>query len=84
MLQIHATGTDTTQRWRILTLSFHVNGVREPGFRRRNACRLGIVLCRVDVHRLVGLVVNSSAPRAEDPGFDSRLRWDFSGVESYQ
>ena len=34
--------------------------------------------------RLVGLVVKVSAPRAEDPGFESRLRRDFSGVESYQ
>ena len=34
--------------------------------------------------RLVGLVVKASASRAEDPGFDSRLRRDFSGVESYQ
>ena len=25
-----------------------------------------------------------SASRAEDPGFDSRLRWDFFGVESYR
>ena len=32
----------------------------------------------------VGLVVKASASRAEDPGFESRLRWDFSGVESYQ
>ena len=29
--------------------------------------------------RLVGLVVKASAPRAEDPGFESRLRRDFSG-----
>ena len=34
--------------------------------------------------RLVGLVVKASAPRVEDPGFESRLRRDFSGVESYQ
>ena len=27
---------------------------------------------------LAGLVVKVSALRAEDPGFDSRLRWDFS------
>ena len=31
-------------------------------------------------HRLVGLVVKASASRAEDPGFDSRLRrGDFPG-----
>ena len=34
--------------------------------------------------RLVGLVVKASASTAEDPGFESRLRRDFSGVESYQ
>ena len=30
-------------------------------------------------NRLAGLVVNASASGAEDPGFESRLRWDFSG-----
>ena len=35
-------------------------------------------------HRLVGLVIKASASRAEDPGFESRLRRDFFGVESYQ
>ena len=35
-------------------------------------------------HRLVGLVVKASASRAEGPGFESRLRRDFFGVESYQ
>ena len=35
-------------------------------------------------YRLVGLVVKASASRAEDPVFDSRLRRDFLGVESYQ
>ena len=34
--------------------------------------------------RLVGLMVKASASRAEDPGFESRLRRDFFGVESYQ
>ena len=34
--------------------------------------------------RLVDLVVKASASGAEDPGFESRLRRDFSGVESYQ
>ena len=37
-----------------------------------------------EADRLVGLVVKASASRAEDPGFESRLRRDFSGVESYQ
>ena len=30
-------------------------------------------------HYLVGLVVKVSASTAVDPGFDSRLHWDFSG-----
>ena len=34
--------------------------------------------------RLVGLVVKTSAPRVEDPRFESHLRQDFSRVESYQ
>ena len=34
--------------------------------------------------RLVGRVVKASVSRAEDPGFESRLRRDFFGVESYQ
>ena len=38
----------------------------------------------VQVDRLVGLVVKASASRAEGPGFESRLRRDFFGVESYQ
>ena len=35
-------------------------------------------------NRLVGLVVKASASRPEDPGFESRLRRDFFGIESYQ
>ena len=35
-------------------------------------------------NRLVGLVVKASASRAEGPGFESRFRQDFFGVESYQ
>ena len=31
------------------------------------------------VNRLAGLVVKASASGVEDPGFESRLRWDFSG-----
>ena len=30
------------------------------------------------IYRLVGLVVKASASGAEDPGIESRLRWDFS------
>ena len=36
------------------------------------------------VHHLISLVVKASASWAEDPGFKSRLRQDFSGVESNQ
>ena len=34
-------------------------------------------------NRLVGLVVKVSASRVENPGFESRLRRDFFGVELY-
>ena len=47
------------------------------------SCYLAITTASF-THRLVGLVVNASASRAEDPGFESRLRRDFFGVESYQ
>ena len=33
----------------------------------------------VTIYSLDGLVVKVSAARVEDPGFESRLRWDFSG-----
>ena len=35
-------------------------------------------------YRLVGLVVKASASGTEDTGFESHLRLDFSGFESYQ
>ena len=35
--------------------------------------------CTLFANRLVGLVVKASASRAEDPGFESHLRRDFSG-----
>ena len=35
-------------------------------------------------NRLVGLVVEVFASKAEDPGFESRLRRGFSGAQSYQ
>ena len=44
----------------------------------------GMWISSVSLDRLVGLVVKVSASRAEDPGFESRLRWDFFEVESYQ
>ena len=39
---------------------------------------------RILYDRLVGLVVKASALRADGPGFESRLRRDLFGVESYQ
>ena len=39
---------------------------------------------RICSDRLFGLVAKASASRAEDPGFESRLRRDFFGVEPYQ
>ena len=44
-------------------------------------CDGGLTL---NFHHLVGLVVKAFASRAEDPGFESRLRRDLFGVESYQ
>ena len=43
-----------------------------------------IVPVLVHYDRLVGLVVKASTSRAEGPGFESRLRRDFFGVESCQ
>ena len=51
-------------------------GVEETG------CKIYSGAIKVD--RLIGLVVKGSALRAEDPGFESCLHRDFSGVESYQ
>ena len=39
----------------------------------------GVIYSLSPGHRLVGLMVKASASRAEDPGFESRLRRDFSG-----
>ena len=43
-----------------------------------------LLMLLVFLDHLFGLVVKASASRAEGPGFESRLRRDFSGVESYQ
>ena len=52
------------------------------GFLRRHALRNKTQKNVSD--RLLGLVVKAPASRAEDPGFESRLRRDIFGVESYQ
>ena len=49
---------------------------------RLNRFFLDDLLFRRETYRLVGLVVKASASRAKDPGFESRLRRDFFGVES--
>ena len=43
-----------------------------------------VLLLLLLLDRLVGLVVKASASWAEEPGFESCLRQDFSGVGSYQ
>ena len=43
-----------------------------------------VVVVVAAADRLVGLVVKASTSRTEGPGFESRLRRDFFGVESYQ
>ena len=53
---------------------------QERGVRQRNNCMARRSSPLDD--RLVGLVVKASASRAEGPGFESRLRRDFFGVES--
>ena len=50
-------------------------------FSVHNVCRVCVL--RI-VDSLVGLVVKASTSRAEDPGFESRLRQNFFWVESYQ
>ena len=42
-------------------------------------CWFVIVRYLLTAYHLAGLVVKASASRAEDPGFESRLRRDFSG-----
>ena len=40
---------------------------------------MGTLVSSSPLHRLVGIVAKASALRAEDPGFESRLRRDLSG-----
>ena len=70
---------------------FEANLAALPKYFFRVLCFSTFVLCSLSsfcslhpTDRLVGLVVKASASRAEDPGFESRLRRDFFGVESYQ
>ena len=51
--------------------------VIEEHYKTRRKKSIRVSQC---THRLVGLVVTASASKAEDPGFESRLRRDFYGV----
>ena len=56
-----------------------------PQYRPQHQVRLEMVRqIMTQSDRLVGLVVKASASKAEDPGFESRLRRDFFRVDSYQ
>ena len=89
---LHKDRTVGRLRWRAASCS----GTTQPGLEYNTIIPQGLPTSRMrkslrhtsPVHvycdRLVGLVVKSSASRAEDPGFESRLRQDFFGVESYQ
>ena len=71
-----------TKQWGQIRLSVQTYTARQPGVMRTDQI---IVLGKLCFARsgsrgwLGGLVVKSSASRAEDPGFESRLRRDFSG-----
>ena len=65
-----------------MTLKINVHGATLPSaWRFRDSAGTGWLSVS---NRLVGLVVKASASRAEGPGFESHLRRDFFGVESYQ
>ena len=76
------------RRWRLLVggvQMYSEEGSAQTVVRRRERCgRSNLLSVLLLLHRLVGLVVKVSASRAEGPGFESRLRRDFFGVESYQ
>ena len=52
---------------------------REHVYVRACMCMVSVCASGRPRHRLGGLVVKASASGAEDPGFKSRLRRDFSG-----
>ena len=58
----------------------------QPGSELKPAYIRGLQLNHLTIQadRLVGLVVKASTSRAEDPGFESRMRRDFFGVKSYE
>ena len=67
--------------------SYHislVNIVDKKKKKKEDEVRGHMFVVYLSINRLVGLVVKASASRAEGPGFESRLRQEFFGVESYQ
>ena len=60
----------------LLVSSLNTSRKSHPTITRQNGRMLAMSL---PYNRLVGLVVKASASGAEDPGFESRLRRDFSG-----
>ena len=64
---------------RNVLLPHHQGGVKLISDNNRTMSVMIAVLLSVYGYRLVGLMVKASASGAEDPGFKSRLQWDFSG-----
>ena len=65
--------------------NFEVTGITRPAKKKNKQTNKQTNKNKNKKTRLVGRVVKASASRAEDPGFESRLRRDFSEVgESYQ
>ena len=67
------------RRRRVSSMAPPGKAVTEP-----SVLHAGVDALPLRQYRRVGLVAKASASRAEDPGFETRLRRDFSGVESYQ
>ena len=72
----------TTSVWSLSFRRFSCNRPKPKCPLVTNHATVVASLCTLN--RLVGLVVKASSSRAEDAGFESRLRRDFFGVESYQ
>ena len=64
---------------RVLIVGYYARSVYKICRRTQNHCCCGNVrVSSAARHRPIGLVVKTSASRAEDLEFDSHLRWDFS------
>ena len=66
-----------------ITMAIHLakqeDGVICTGCKTRGKLSHHVVCASLACYRLVGLLVKASVFGAEDPGFESRLRRDFSG-----